>query len=1383
MFPPETPSHSHLLRSKRGRQTLGSDDSVKLPATKKRRSALRRDTFEPLSESSVNELAGRAHKEGQSNGALVEPSSKPPRSASQSRELTLRGGKKTEKRSERGSGLLTLSTNEFYTISQLPALPEQIRSRPTVPYSCVISPENECILALTHTDALVWSYNVSTSNPTSRELLSFKLPYPSAVSDDPLPLAAFTNKSANGEPGIVVVAPKLGNIVYWETLSSASSYSATQTSSGVQGTIPGMIGDTVKELVPAEPAGFIMTLASGRVAQLTVRDQMGRPAIGVQFMRKSVQGSVRGGIFGSIRNVFAADRRKGTAIVRPGKTARAQRDIIVCTDDAELEFWTNNLVTGNQLTSTVNIKQHLLAGLEPYVGADKLDHPLQFKVVDFGIPTTPASTELVRRDDTDSASLLLLVAISDPLQSKYYLVETTVAGDDAQVRVVHPITCYSDEITNNQSWRPKICIPASSTTALVLFERAVVIMSLARIAESLALQMSRDNNAVPKLFQDCVRFKDKSPYCVINFAAEDNEVAPSCVLAVQGFGLARVTSHLPTCDELEVEEVKSQVSAKERIEQAIFFGTKDANPLDLKRSYREAYAPSEIWQGSMWISQEIVSSKSNYLPKSSPAIAEHMQLRARLLQDLVEYVLSTYSDCLARDHRFALLWNAEKLAAAQAVWKVQERIQATYPRNDDRDMTYLNFTLMALSEKRQKYPKPEKGETDHVRHWLIHSVTRTDLMLVELDDVASELSKMNVNDPRVICDYFLEALDIWTTAFKTAFKFREENATIYGLGNEAYQDGVLQSGYPATLPSVWTSNREQLKHARMLVEKVCTFLNDWWDYVPAQQNGSAHPKSKNTKEIPTDVEGQPYGAPSKESLTRIAAFLPEQVELYRRIIIEDNLQQQVRIGSSEMRQEDKDQELARIGAEVQPLVNEAIKMIAPFNRDGAIALAESLEDTDLLVSLNLAYLAELGTEYKAHPDERLKKKIRGVQNHVETYFDRFGNDWAYSHFSNMIERGEVGRLLTEAQSEDGKKQSYASWFFETCARHDKRLGKIAWINNIVGEKKFDAACRTLENVADHQETNIWSKKTEICLAKLAGLAALEAADSNATPPDLQIDGLDIELEYIRIVESLSIQINEALFDAVDDEAAVQLAIERFVPKSIVSSKKSQQTRKRLSTTLFKLVTNENITLPELVDALTLLDLDPLRNQETDAELDDIADAEFPYALSAIDLAPAKEADARLKDHLRKTVWRRLLIRDDWVKINDTAGKSDEQVKVIMQNTTLFMTILDLIRKADRDKVEAYIPSIDEIMQYGASNDAKGDDGKLAEEAKTEYAILSKFVERARLKDHFGGLIKEAKDELRRFQDAEGEAAAEEVLASSALEPSAQVNGAMNGVHA
>lgn len=1371
----DTPSqsHSHLLRSKRNR-TSGTDDSIKLPATKKRRSALRRDTFHPLTESSLNGIAGRPRSEdAKTNGAPAEPAQPPFRSASQIRELTVRGGKKTEKRPERGSGLLTLSANDYYTVSQLPALPEQIRARPTVSYSCVISPENDYILALTHTDALVWSYNASVSTPTSRELLSFKLPFPPATTEDPLPLAAFTSKSANGEPGIVVVSPKWGKIVYWDTLSSATSYAPTQSANGVQGSIPGMQhADYVKELVPAEPAGFILSLKKGRVAQLTLRDQVGRPGIGVQFMSKQNFGSVKGGIFGSIRNVFGANQRSGTAMTRPGKAARAQRDILVCTKDGDIEFWTNNLLTGNHLSRAISIKDQILTSLETQIEQSEWQHPIQFKIVDFCLATTPSSHELIRRDDTESSSITMLVALSSQAKSMYYLIEATIAGDVAQVRVVHPIRCYSDHVADDKDFRPRICIPPTSTTAFVVFEKAVVVMSLAKISESPSSQLLGEKAALPNPFQDCIRLQDNTIYQTINFAGEEHDAGPSCVLAVQGFGIMRVVSHLTNDHEVDIEDVSPQMNAKARIEQAIFFGTKHANPLDLRRPHRDAYSRHEIRKAVLEISKEVVESKSKHISRSSSSAADHLLQRAKALQDLIEYALKAYPECLGRGDRLTLLGSAEKIAAAQAIWRAQQKISATYPRKDDRDVSWLEFALRALSEKYQKYPDPEKGETDHPRHWLIHSVFAIARLLHELPDAMEELVEMHYTDPQLVCDYFLEGTELWSVALQTAFKFREDNASLYGLDNEVFKDGVLQSGYPADsdTPVAWTSGPELLHHGQKYIQGPCRFLSEWWSYPSAQQNGTTN-KSRKTKQMPTNMEGEPYDAPSKASLAKLADRLPQLVELLTRMMTEANIRQRVQIESSGQSQAEKARSLEGLKLELRSAVRASIKSISPYNRDGSIALAEAQRDSTLLVELNLGYLADLGGELITHPgdEEAIKEKIRAVQDHVETYFDRFGNDWAYAHFSSMIERGELGSLLGEGQVDGGKKQPYITWFFETCSKYDRRLGKIAWINDVIGENAYDAACRTLEAVADTEEANIWSKKTEICLAKLAGLAALES--EGAAINETKIEKFDFELEYLRIIEAVAVHINASLFDAVDNEAAVQLAVERYIPKSIAGSKKSQQQRKHLSEALYKFVTNQTVTLFELVDALTLLQLEPL---DPELEVDDISGESFPLALQAIDLASSRVADTRLKDNLRMTVWRRLLIKDDWAKLNQTAGKSDEQVKQGMQRSSLFTTLLDLIKRAEDDNIDIHIPSIDEVMDIGASQE-----DKTAEDVKAELATLKKYVDKARLKEHFSGLIKEAKDELRRFRDMEGEAQADGVLVSGALNgdtPNGQVNG-------
>ena len=121
MFSPDVAptSQTRSLRPKRARQTV-SDDSIKLPRAKKQRSALRRDTFEPIADATINESAGHGNDEPTMNGHAKEVKTVTHGTYEPAKQLTLRGGKKAEKRSERTSGALTLVTHPLrHSVTQL----------------------------------------------------------------------------------------------------------------------------------------------------------------------------------------------------------------------------------------------------------------------------------------------------------------------------------------------------------------------------------------------------------------------------------------------------------------------------------------------------------------------------------------------------------------------------------------------------------------------------------------------------------------------------------------------------------------------------------------------------------------------------------------------------------------------------------------------------------------------------------------------------------------------------------------------------------------------------------------------------------------------------------------------------------------------------------------------------------------------------------------------------------------------------------------------------------------------------------------------------------------------------------------------------------------
>lgn len=166
MFSPDVagPSTAASLRNPRRRQRNQNEDSIKPPKAKRHRSALRNDTFTPLENVEVNAIAGQANGELSVNGHST-AQSPTPASTRQTRssgntglqELAYRPQKKQDKRAERGDGGVTLvrihprplmdndltelqSRNDFYAVSQLPALPDQIRANgiSTSTFICIL---------------------------------------------------------------------------------------------------------------------------------------------------------------------------------------------------------------------------------------------------------------------------------------------------------------------------------------------------------------------------------------------------------------------------------------------------------------------------------------------------------------------------------------------------------------------------------------------------------------------------------------------------------------------------------------------------------------------------------------------------------------------------------------------------------------------------------------------------------------------------------------------------------------------------------------------------------------------------------------------------------------------------------------------------------------------------------------------------------------------------------------------------------------------------------------------------------------------------------------------------------------------------------------------
>ncbi|RMZ82729.1 hypothetical protein DV738_g1501, partial [Chaetothyriales sp. CBS 135597] len=1368
MFSPDVASHSHSLRPKRTRPAAGTDDNVSLPLAKRKRSALRRDTFEPLTEASVKDVAAqpaapsftKARDATETRAAEAQPSV----ASAPSRDLALRGGKKAEKRSERGAASLLLSSNDFYTVSQLPALPDQIRGSPTVPYTCLLSSDNGYAAALSHTEAVIWPYGVSSSVPASRDVSVFKLPLPPASANDPLPLASFTAKDISGQPGLVVVSPKWGKIVYWESITDASTVLPGQSSNGVQGTVQSLAtGEVVEEIINAEPSGYILTTNHGRVAHLTVRDQVGRAAIGVQFLRKPP--SMSGGAFlGSIRNALIGHRRKGTPRVKAGAAAKGQRTVVIVTEDGDLEQWETSLAAGDVVKTHLSLRQVLLDALAPQVPSDSNPTLMHFTLLDFELGSSELSQS--RRGSVAGFPIILLVALSENDRTTYYIVDAIVNETAAQVQVVHPIKCFSDSLSGSQTRsRPCLSVSSSQKLAFVVFEAAVVLFSLARIEETPTSQILMERHELPEPFQDCIRFQEDTIYKVLAHGNEEHDQKPALLLAIQGFGIIRLLSLLRDQDDNEDEVLEDTVSAKSKIEQAIFFGTMKQNPLDLSRGSEDAFSAEEIQSAAMAISSEILASTSKYLPKSMPSVDQQMKLRAKALHDLISHLMKQYRSKLSRNFLYQLLWNAEKLAAAQAIWKVEEDIQRRYPIAD-RETPYLDFCLYALHESRQTYPDDEKGENDRVRFWLYNSVEKIAFLLGELVDCFRELDDMDVTDPMMVGIYMKEAMDLWTAAYAAAFKFREDNAALYGLGDDIFKDGILLVGYPPEIGRPWTSTEEGFQYAHRMIIDLVKYMDEWWTFDPNSKEGQK-------KKMPVNhFDGKPHDAPPKNLLNEIAAKFPVVIELFNRLVSEQVIFV-IRRSEQDPDPQSRAEAIAKVKAKKKPFQTGAIMQIRKFNMPGAIQLAENKNDPSLLVTLTTEYLHKLTLDVLSDPQHapRYQAKIREVQDRAETYYDRFGKPWAYASFRHMIKEGQLGSLLVTAQSSDDK-QNFLTWFLERAAKYGQSMGKISWINDIVGEQNFSGAEKALTEVVS-TETDLWNTRTELSLAKLSSLAALEERlekvgrvgnESGTEEYDDKLALVDMQSEVFKHFEA---SIGPALDKKVEEELAMEIFAARVVDKK-------PGFKKLLRGALHSLLNRKTLTLEEMIDVLTLSDPVSFAGEPEDDPY--VVGNEFVWALRAVELSPVSET---YKAALQQIIWRRAMIRDDWTILNNTVNKSDQDVQDGMAHSTLFRTLVHLFQEAIVDQAVTDLSVViqrrvcfpmqilqDSLLNVSMSERSFSDD-KVRELVKKDFEkeqkSLKTYVDKAQLDKHFSGLVPAAEKLVRESLDLEGENEAERAL--------------------
>lgn len=1206
-------------------------------------------------------------------------------------------------------------------------------------------------MTLTPNSALVWPYNSTSQSP---ETFTFTLPAPSK-SSEPLPVGCFVSPSASStEPGLVVVTASSGKVVFWESISSAATFAFIKKDrSGVEHNISGMShGEKVVSITSAESAGFILTFNSGRLAYMSVRDNHGRPAISVQFLRSNLS-SATGGIFGSIRHAFSNLSLRGEiAAVRADRSARVgERNVVALTTKGKLQAWKIHRGGHNEPIGEAEMRDSLYNALyeaDPYTkdfSADSLE-ALDFTFVPKGLEhkymDLSRLSDAMATDDASVQHLLLLVSLTRKSVARYSLVEVILKPNSCSIGMTRPITSYSTplrRVGTEAATSPRLYLPRPALVAFVVFERATVIASVAVPPESPDSQLQSDNHILPPSFEDVVDFREDDVHEIIgsgfeempSAVQEDNRIFrprtaknPSVLLMVRGAGVIRV---ITTDIDKFASEQAPQVSAKSKLEQTVFFGAKKESPLVFDGRRETAFTGEETSKAALEVSHEILSSTTTYMSTLPASLEDNLRARSSALDRLIRHLQSIGAD-LDRKTRWSLLYNAEKMHVATLLWKRHEAFTAARPADDKKSL--IGSIVEFIHEDQKSNPVAAAGEVDAVRHWFIHDVFRLELFVAWAYEVIKTLYKESLLDDAKITMMINEAIQVNVATHFGALEFRKENLAAYGLENEKLRLGILREAYEG-MPEPWTGCHYIANNVKRLLD-----LSDQW-YKKHQALTTTKSRDSNKPdaailakifdELPSLTDAS---LTSVLEYARWGATVPEHKEIaqsFGKVYATDRFEKSVF--------------LARAGKwEEGALLAEKHSSLHGL----AVILLDHIES----VEQQLAQQGLPPAEVKALKTLRETKK-----GQLEDRFSRYGQDFAFPVYEFLLEKHGVEAVLEFDLETLGFKTKFL--------RSKPELARISWINDVQQEGDVDHAAETLVTLALTKEQQVWNKKVELSLGKLALLAESEEKTNKANGFKVEADEarqegqlakVDKELITLKIQDQLYNQIFPSTYDAVDEAAALNFAMEAH---SSNIPRRQKALLQVFEDGMERLLKHEALDAMTLIDLLTLVALKP--------EWRDEVAHPFWMALKVAESSchadEAKEA--------KRLIWRRLFIRDDWARINDTQLKHDREVVEQLAETELYAVLADCVRYQDQrdpfrpmspqEALGAFTDSLDRrFRDLGAEFGTKRLDAM-----KWEDKSLKQNIDKHRLADWLRTCLAEAQAEV---QQSEG------VVAPEAAQP-------------
>ncbi|KAF3936462.1 hypothetical protein ABW19_dt0207189 [Dactylella cylindrospora] len=1068
----------------------------------------------------------------------------------------------------------------------------------------------------------------------------------------PLPIGSLVSPiGSSDEAGLVVVMPISGRIAYWDSVSSAMTEGLLQRRRGVEGTLQLYTTELARTITNIEPAGFVVCTSTNRVLHISLKDGVGKPVIQVTAL-KNVASSVVGGLLGGLASAFkAGGPKKEIVAVRAGRViGRAERELFVATSHGHLTRWEVSRNGAAVVLSDVDLREHLISRVIA-IGPSRLQHLDRetFTILDIAAGQSTA----------DGADVLILTSWDDEIgmgeETTHYalLLVQLHRGAAFSIKKAHYISCFRSGLkTVTNLSQPRIYLPNPYRTAFAVFSRATVMVSIVpEDMYNLPFEATIPDVAWDSKigFEDVIDFKAESGVEIIGSGLEElshdtatsfnksfktdvdgrrKYYSPGVVIITKGAGVLKLTVFDAESGEVRPKPSPRPVPVKSKMELAVFFGINEKNLLNFNGRPEISYEEPEVEQAARTLSMDILCSHGQYLSSFGPSIDIYLESRAQKLQALAQYLRLVHRP-ISREIKWKLLWDAEKVAAARAVYRSFAQKQSA---GKDLSEGLLGEIVAAFFLKNNV----QTEDQNPMREWFAKHLPNIWKLLPLLRECVST----GKNDIGTLVRRVHESNEIMLTVLSTAQEFRAQNAHLYGLDGDIQDNGI--ASFQGIESPPWTSSPEILNTLNRDIE------------------------------VNTKILENPYLKKEAESLLAQAVLdqMVDLVEVTCRNFVE----------RATWCEGQNNAELANQAKEIRHLYfkerNNWIKALAYKDRlDSAINIGERYHDYRTLVELAFEEIDRITAYLDAHAQElsvadSQRKEYQGQRDvifaRLERYFGSFGQEFAFVLYEYQVETGNLKDLLVLFPGF----KNYLDAFLHSSSNY----AKLRWIHD-VDSGRYKEAGQTLVETAE-TETDLWAQSVELSIGKLALMIGQSGHEL-----DHIARSFDTRLKLVDIQQGAYEFASAEGAGAIDGLAAIQLAFDAFKLK--VDTYHSL--RDIFKRSLAKAVTRQTLDAESLIDFLTLISES---NRTYDGSDDSKWFGAFPMALSVLAYC---DLDDNRKDQARKAIWRRLYMSENWPEILDPSHQNTTQIEASIMNTNAFEVLLYGYKEGLFDEQKASTP--------------------------------------------------------------------------------------------